>query len=584
MKAGLAKAVVSLSIISALFLGVGLAWADDPVALFNQAETLRQAGSFTAAIEKYVACMEGYHQAGQPTSSDALESQKWVERLQTIKYELPLTYDQAKEYIDEEIEQACPQSTPEQRQALRDEFLNAQNISRLYYDGQFHYLQQSELILNLLHRDFRLNNSLDLFGASTLPEASNATFAKIDQLIETHASRTEWDATLFDPIGMEMTVKVNIPSAQIPSSGDVEVWIPLALPDAFQDQVEITYVSPEEYRECTTLTEVGNMYFKIPAAEIQGDVDIEVVFNWQRYQQRVVFSTDRVVGLWQYDPPSHTFSFASLDQGFYTNYTQDTPNIVVSSAIRAKAFEIVEAYLAASGQMTLNPYQCARAIYDYMLANQVYSHLPWATINYLQRKSEWSADGQGYIYDGLADDGQSIEEARKIGLPVSEFVFNHGYGDCGALGAQYAALCRAAGLPAVSTGGYQTIRGWGTASGHVWAAFYLPVYGWILVDPSIGMIPEYLYLYGEYAGNEELYDQRTGFLFGGMDNYRLDLQDNMDRDITPTPAITPSFTIVFQSPNYLIQERAPNEMPLCFYVTSTFEAEEMVLGASGQGP
>lgn len=584
MKAGLARIVILLSIISTLFLGTGLAQADDPAALFNQAEALRQAGSFTAAIEEYVACMEGYHQAGQPTSANALESMKWVERLQTIKYELPLTYDQAREYIDEEIEQARPQTTPAQRQALRDEFLNAQNISRLYYDGQFHYLQQSELIHNLRHRDFRLNNSLDLFGASTLPGLYNSLFARIDQLIDTHASRTEWDATLFGPIGMEMTVKVNIPSDQIPSSGDVEVWIPLALPDAFQQQVEITSVSPEEYRESTILTEVGNMYFKIPAASIQDDVNVEVVYSWQRYQQRVVYSPDRVIGLWQYDPPSHTFSFASLDQDFYTGYTQDTPNIAVSSAIRAKAFEIVEDYLAASGQTTLNPYQCARAIYDWVLANQVYSHLPWASINYLQRKSEWSADGQGYIYDGLADDGQSIEEARKLGLPVSEFVLNHGYGDCGAQGAEYSALCRAAGLPAVSTGGYQMLRGWGAAGGHFWAAFYLPVYGWILVDPSIGMMPEYLYLYGEYAGNEELYEQRTDFLFGGMDNYRLDLQDNMDRDITPTPAITPFFTIAFQSPNYLIQERAPNENPLSFYVTCSFEAEEMVLGASGYGP
>jgi transglutaminase-like putative cysteine protease len=67
-----------------------------------------------------------------------------------------------------------------------------------------------------------------------------------------------------------------------------------------------------------------------------------------------------------------------------------------------------------------------------------------------------------------------------------------GEGQCGGLTHLYIALCRASGIPARPVTGIHSlhegsfnwsIRNFGT---HMWAEIYLPSYGWIPVDPSMG--------------------------------------------------------------------------------------------------
>lgn len=103
-------------------------------------------------------------------------------------------------------------------------------------------------------------------------------------------------------------------------------------------------------------------------------------------------------------------------------------------------------------------------------------------------------------------------------LGGAKFAFENGYGECVDYSALFVALCRAAGIPARPViGRWATFTG-GTWDWHGWAEFYLPGYGWIPVDPTVGDIP----------GKREDY-------FGRLDNKRLIFNKQYNIVLHPRP-------------------------------------------------
>ena len=100
-------------------------------------------------------------------------------------------------------------------------------------------------------------------------------------------------------------------------------------------------------------------------------------------------------------------------------------------------------------------YGAARKIYDYVLAHAAY-------------KLNRDIGRPGTLY-GACD------------------LLERGVGECGDYAALFVALCRAAGIPAVAEVGSWLNKG--HFSPHCWAKFYLPDFGWIPVDPSMGDLP-----------------------------------------------------------------------------------------------
>jgi hypothetical protein len=104
--------------------------------------------------------------------------------------------------------------------------------------------------------------------------------------------------------------------------------------------------------------------------------------------------------------------------------------------------EVAAAARSAVGEET-NPYLAARRIFD------------------------WVIREMSYEYPDIEDRGAAKSIVRRKG-------------DCGEFSAVFAAMCRSIGVPA------RTVTcNWFTGSGHQWAEFLCPPYGWIPVDTSV---------------------------------------------------------------------------------------------------
>lgn len=330
----------------------------------------------------------------------------------------------------------------------------------------------------------------------SLMKSINYLSSKILDYIKSHT-----DIGLSDPHRFEASEKLAIPRNKLPANGTLKIWLPFPIQTAAQKELEIVSVTPENYwKEGPEInSDIGCVYFEIPLAELKKDLNIEVRFRFTCYQQRFDIDPDKVG---EYD----------VNSELYVKYTRSDKNLAVTEAIKQKAREIV-------GSET-NPYRKAKLIADYMAKNIKYSNTP-----------------------------QYSEEA--LGHPISVFVQEKGYGDCGCQAIYFAALCRAAGIPARATGGYEL---WvPNGSGHFWAEFYLPAYGWIPLDPSLTVATS---LSDETDESDK--EVLCKYMFGNMDPYRLIFQNDTDTVYTPAPSEPPFTTISFQVPMAECREMEDN--------------------------
>ena len=186
----------------------------------------------------------------------------------------------------------------------------------------------------------------------------------------------------------------------------------------------------------------------------------------------------------------------------YKTYTKSSGNIVYNEALKNFAREI-------TGTET-NPYLMAKKLYNYIVNNISYSLM-------------------AHVYLEAED------------IPESLYVFEHGYGDCGAQAMFFSALCRSLGIPARTTGGFQLFNH--NLGGHFWAEFYLPNYGWLPVDTSVGRVGIYAYWLSEKE-REAFKD----FFFGNQDPLRMVVQKDVDMNPDIVPEDVQILSMVLQSP------------------------------------
>lgn len=316
----------------------------------------------------------------------------------------------------------------------------------------------------------------------------NSMSLKILNYINNHPGDGE---TYSDPHRYEASEKLSIPRSKLPAGGTLKIWFPYPIETGAQKDIETVTITPERYlkKGPDISSDIGSVYFEIPLAELRDDLNMEVRYRFTSYQVRYDIDPDNVG---QYDTGSE----------LYVKYTRSDKNLAITDEIKQKALKIV-------GGET-NPHRKAKLIADYMAKNIKYSITP-----------------------------QYSEEA--LGHPISVFVQEKGYGDCGCQAIYFAALCRAAGIPARATGGYEL---WlPNGSGHFWAEYYLPNYGWIPFDPSLSVV---LSLSDETTENER--EILKNYMFGNIDPYRLIFQNDTDTVYTPPPTGEPFTTISFQVP------------------------------------
>ncbi len=285
-----------------------------------------------------------------------------------------------------------------------------------------------------------------------------------------------------NPASYRGTHILDVPRDELPASGLLKIWFPIPIITGPQPAVRVTSIVPDTYvvDPPSIDGDIGVVYMEVPLDELAGDLELSVQFEFDHYEQR--FDVDPAqVG---------TYDTASA---LYQEYTASSGNIIITPEIEAAAMEAVG--------NEVNPYLAAKKIYDYVLDNITYSFMPHTAL--------WPR-----------------------GEPESVYVHEHRFGDCGAQSMYFSALCRAVGIPARTTGGWQLFKG--NFSDHFWAELYLPNYGWLPVDPTAADLADYI----PGLSNKELQSFQD-FFFANQDHLRCVVQKNVDVPLVP-PATEPT--------------------------------------------
>ncbi len=337
-----------------------------------------------------------------------------------------------------------------------------------FFDGEERYFQSA--VDNLVFRDLELMR---------LNEATMKSYDELAQkVLQLAEKKPENSWTQYhSPAVYRGTHTLRIPRAKLPSGGTYRLWIPIPINTGSQTNVVVESVTPAEWvkQPPSIDQDIGLIYMEIPMEEVKEDLLIQAVFSYTRYEQRFQVDPNNVG---DYDRESE----------MYRLYTRSYGNTAVTPEIRAMAEKI-------AGDER-NPYLAARRIYDYIVRNVTYALMPHA------------------VFWPRTDRSESV------------YVHENQRGDCGAQSMYFTAMCRALGIPARTTGGWQLFSG--NFSSHFWAEFYLPNYGWVPVDTSFGQLafyPEDL--------TEEQRQTFIDYCFAGLDSMRCVVQKDTDVPLIP---------------------------------------------------
>jgi transglutaminase-like putative cysteine protease len=186
------------------------------------------------------------------------------------------------------------------------------------------------------------------------------------------------------------------------------------------------------------------------------------------------------------------------DNPAFKEFTGEAPHVVFTPELRKLSQEIV-------GDES-NPYWKAKKCYD------------------------WIADHIKYSY---AIEYSTIRN-------ISDYCRSRGYGDCGQEALLFIALCRLNGIPARWQSGWNTFPG--DKSNHDWSEIYLAPYGWMPVDPYMGI---WAMRYADTLKPEQRREVRD-FYFGGLDQYRMIANSDHSQALNPPKRSIRSDDVDFQ--------------------------------------
>jgi hypothetical protein len=384
---------------------------------------------------------------------------------------------------EEKARKLLLEAFPDIPQSTIDSWFRGKKLEYILTDGKPYYFQ--DLVKNIYLRNLNLAQQ-----NQRLIDRYRIYYDRLSEIINRPNDAPGWLAYI-NPKIYQIKSSVSIPRNKFPETGMLRVWVPFPILTGPQTDIGSITIQPSEYVLFPPKqdADLGLVYLEIPLERLKNDLTISAQYSLTHYEQR--FAVDPQ-GVGAYDKNSNV----------YRTYTESRENTKITGAIRKKAKEITAGIQ--------NPYLAAQKIYHHVVNEIKYSHVPHISLG-----------------------------AR--GIPESVYVDEHGFGDCGAQSAYFSALCRAVGIPARTTGGWQLIPG--VENAHFWAEFYLPNYGWLPVDTSVGQIAQYL--------PELTAEQRHRFqnyFFGNMDPFRLVIQKDVDIPLTPSPAIPPLVPMAVQTP------------------------------------
>lgn len=286
------------------------------------------------------------------------------------------------------------------------------------------------------------------------------------------------------PKKFQVTMTVTAEADAAPAGQTIRAWIPVPRRYPFQEGFEVVASSPQVKQLDSEDSPIRSAYFE-QVTEKDKPTEFKIEYNYTAYG---VFFDIKPAEVRPCDPNDPALA----------PYLREVPHIQFSPEIRALSQKIV-------GNET-NAYRKAKKCYD------------------------WIADNINYSY---AIEYSTIRN-------ISEYCRSRGYGDCGQEALLFMTLCRLNGVPARWQSGWNTFPG--VKSNHDWSEIYLAPYGWIPVDPYMGIFSM------RYATNlrPEQQKEMRDFYFGGLDQYRMIANSDHSVDLRPTKQSIRSDDVDFQ--------------------------------------
>ena len=302
------------------------------------------------------------------------------------------------------------------------------------------------------------------------------------QAIEQAASTAKTPYMLAKRFQVTMTVTAN-PDAVL-AGETIRAWIPIPRQYPFQDEIELLRTSSPAKHMDDLQSPIRSAYFEQPA-QAGKPTQFKVEYEYTAHAVRFDIKPSEVRPC---DPNSPAFK----------DFTCEAPHVVFTPELRKLSQQIV-------GDET-NPYWKAKKCYDWIAEHIKYSYaIEYSTIR-----------------------------------NISEYCRSKGYGDCGQEALLFIALCRLNGIPARWQSGWNTFPG--DKSNHDWSEIYLAPYGWVPVDPYMGI---WAMRYANTLKPEQKREVRD-FYFGGLDQYRMIANSDHCQALNPPKHTMRSDDVDFQ--------------------------------------
>ncbi len=286
------------------------------------------------------------------------------------------------------------------------------------------------------------------------------------------------------PRRFHVTMTVTAASNAAPAGETIRAWLPVPRRYPFQGDFQLISTSSPAKQLGDEQNSVRCVYLE-QAARKKKPTEFTIDYHYTTH------------GVW-FDVRPEQVTACDPNDSALQPFIREAPHVVFTPDIRALSQEI-------AGDEP-NPYLKARKFYDWIAGQIKYSYaIEYSTIR-----------------------------------NISDYCRRNGYGDCGQEALLFITLCRLNGIPARWQSGWNMFPGAKTI--HDWSEIYVAPYGWMPVDPYMGI---YAMRYANTLNPEQRREIRD-FYFGGLDQYRMAANSDHSQTLTPPKQSMRSDDVDFQ--------------------------------------